>query len=55
MNKVYILGAGFSRKAGLPLMNEFYFRSKDIFPRLKNDKEIIAFKKSLSILTNFQL
>ena len=55
MNKVYILGAGFSRKAGLPLMNEFYFRSKDIFPRLKNDKEIIAFKKVFEYFDKFSI
>ncbi|MFZ1290204.1 MAG: hypothetical protein WAR79_08935 [Melioribacteraceae bacterium] len=30
----YILGAGFSRYAGLPLMNDFYFKSKDIYPNL---------------------
>lgn len=35
--KTYILGAGFSRYAGLPLMNDFYFKSKDIYPNLVED------------------
>jgi len=30
-NVVYILGAGFSAYAGLPLMKDFYFKSKDMF------------------------
>lgn len=34
MKTTYILGAGFSRAAGLPLMNDFYLTSKDIFPKL---------------------
>lgn len=34
MKTTYILGAGFSRAAGLPLMNDFYLTSKDIYPEL---------------------
>jgi hypothetical protein len=34
MKTVYILGAGFSRAAGLPLMNDFYLTSKDIYSKL---------------------
>lgn len=34
MKTTYILGAGFSRAAGLPLMNDFYLTSKDIYPDL---------------------
>ncbi len=44
----YIIGAGFSRAAGLPLMNDFYFRSKDIYPSL-NEKE----KKSFDIIFDY--
>src|ERR1700677_2618335 len=28
---VYLLGAGFSHPLGLPLMNDFYFKSKDMY------------------------
>lgn len=34
MKNVYLLGAGFSRAAGLPLMNDFYLTSKDIYPQI---------------------
>ena len=43
-NKVYILGAGFSRYAKLPLMNNFYSRSREIFKELNDDDTIKAFK-----------
>lgn len=36
MKTTYILGAGFSRAAGLPLMNDFYLTSKDIYPTLSS-------------------
>ena len=40
---IYILGAGFSRFANLPLMKDFYFRSKDLYPQLKKIGEQKAF------------
>ncbi len=43
-NTVYILGAGFSKYANLPLINNFYFRSKDIFSELTDDKTKGAFQ-----------
>ena len=49
-NTVYFIGAGFSRFAGLPLMNDFYFKSKDLFPKLKNESIKKAF---LSVFSYF--
>ncbi|MFA5804259.1 MAG: hypothetical protein WC879_06415 [Melioribacteraceae bacterium] len=45
----YIIGAGFSRYAKLPLMNDFYFMSKDIYTRLDNDE----IRKSFQIVFKY--
>jgi len=45
-NSTYIIGAGFSKFAGLPLMNDFFYRAKEIYTSLSdNDKNKINFEK----------
>ena len=39
IRETYILGAGFSRFATLPLMDDFYYTSKDIFPELDDESK----------------
>ncbi len=57
MRTTYILGAGFSRYAGLPLLNDFFFKAKDIYIRLQaNPKsdESKRYLKSFKIIFNLQ-
>lgn len=53
MKTTYILGAGFSCKAGLPLMNNFYFKSKDLYPKLKSEVQIKAFENVFDYYERF--
>lgn len=49
----YILGAGFSRYANLPLMNDFYFRSKDLYPKLTDEPDKRSFEKVFEYFDDF--
>lgn len=54
MDKItYIVGAGFSRYANLPLMNDFYFHSKDLFSKLVNDSDKKSFQKVFDYFEEF--
>ena len=52
---VYILGAGFSRYANLPLMNDFFFRAKDYYFKLSDEKDQHAFKKIFKYVDDFSI
>lgn len=57
-NSTYIVGAGFSKYAGLPLMNDFFFKSKDLYAKLsekdrKTFDKIFEFYKDYSEVKNF--
>lgn len=57
-NSTYIIGAGFSRYAGLPLMNDFFFKAKDLYLKLNNEErktfdKIFDFYKEYSEVKNF--
>lgn len=49
----YIVGAGFSRYANLPLMNDFYFHSKDVYTKLSLESDKKAFQKVFQYFDEF--
>jgi hypothetical protein len=54
---VYLLGAGFSAPLGLPLMSNFYTKSRDMFlaepSKYAHFKEVFDTIKEMSIIKNF--
>ena len=54
-NTVYILGAGFSRYAGFPLMDDFYSMSKDIYPNLQDEKYKKAFENVFNYFEQYSI
>lgn len=56
-NIVYFLGAGFSAPLGLPVMNNFWSKAKDLYveknTEFKYFKEIFELRDQLSIIKNF--
>ena len=57
-NSTYIVGAGFSKFAGLPLMNDFFFKAKDLYPKLTEEEKkifdkIFDFYKEYSEMKNY--
>jgi hypothetical protein len=53
MKTVYIIGAGFSRYANLPLMSDFYFKSKDIYFRLQSESDKKSFERVFSYFDEY--
>jgi hypothetical protein len=53
MKTTYIIGAGFSRYANLPLMNDFYFHSKDVYSKLTLESDKRAFQKVFKYFDEF--
>lgn len=53
MITTYIIGAGFSRYANLPLMNDFYFHSKDVYSKLSLESDKRAFQKVFKYFDDF--
>jgi hypothetical protein len=53
MKTTYIIGAGFSRYANLPLMNDFYFHSKDIYSKLSLESDKKSFQKVFKYFDEF--
>lgn len=49
----YVIGAGFSRYANLPLMNDFYFHSKEIYLRLTDEADKKSFEKVFRYFDEF--
>lgn len=49
----YIIGAGFSRYANLPLMNDFYFHSKDVYSKLTEESDKKSFQKVFKYFDDF--
>ncbi|MCD4829992.1 MAG: hypothetical protein K8R90_11235 [Candidatus Cloacimonetes bacterium] len=54
MKTAYILGAGFSRAAGFPLMNDFFFQARNLYARggLSTEDEK-AFEQVFSFVNNY--
>jgi hypothetical protein len=54
---VYILGAGFSRPLGLPLMSDFLIKSKDMFfvepEKYKYFQDVLSTIQSISNIKNY--
>jgi len=53
MKTVYIIGAGFSRYANLPLMSDFYFKSKDIYFKLQNESDKRSFERVFNYFDDY--
>src|SRR5688572_11230837 len=54
---VYLLGAGFSAPAGLPLMSNFLFKAKDMFAsepeRFTSFQEVFSTIQKMSVCKNY--
>jgi len=53
MKTVYIIGAGFSRYANLPLMSDFLFKSKDIYFKLQSENDKKSFERVFSYFDEY--